>query len=117
MSLVVEHMKADLILKDVLSGKITSLKEVEEKMGEGDYYKLWAKNIWEYHTTEAPSVDLRTRFQSKEKIKQYKFTSDGKYFIVNAKTEEEAIGKVKKITNKEVNLSNIKFKVDWIKVK
>ena len=83
MSLVVEHMKADLILKDILSGKITSLKEVEEKMGEGDYYKLWAKNIWEYHTTEAPSLDLRTQFPSKEKIKQYKLTSDGKYFIVN----------------------------------
>jgi len=117
MSLVVEHMKTDLILKDVLSGKITSLKEVEEKMGEGDYYKLWAKNIWEYHTTEAPSADLRTRLPSKEKIKQYKITSDGKYFIVNAKSQEEAIEKVKEITNKETNLTNIKFKVDWIKVK
>lgn len=117
MSLVVEHMKADLILKDILSGKIISLKEVEEKMGESDYYKLWAKNIWEYHTTEAPSLDLRTQFPSKEKIKQYKLTSDGKYFIVNAKTEEEAIEKVKKITNKEVILSNIKFKVNWIKIK
>ena len=117
MSLVVEHMKADLILKDVLSGKITSLKEVEEKMGESDYYKLWARNIWEHHTIEAPSVDLRTRLPSKEKIKQYKITSDGKYFVVNAKSEEEAIEKVKEITNKETNLSNIKFKVDWIKVK
>ena len=38
MSLVVEHMKADLILKDILSGKITSLKEVEEKMGEFKKY-------------------------------------------------------------------------------
>ena len=57
--------------------------------------------------------DLKAKL---EKIKQYKLTSDGKYFIVNAKTEEEAIEKVKKITNKEVNLSNIKFKVDWIKV-
>lgn len=116
MSLVVEHMKADLILKDVLSGKITSLKEVEEKMGEDDYYKLWAKNIWEYHTTEAPSVNLRTRLPSKEKIKQYKFMSDDKYFIVNAKTEEEAIEKVKKITSKEVEKVNTSFKVSWIKV-
>ena len=117
MSLVVEHIKADLILKDVLSGKITSLKEVEEKMGESDYYKLWAKNIWEYHTTEAPSVDLKTRLPSKEKIKEYKITSDDKYFIVNAKSQEEAFDKVMKITNKEPNLSNIKIKVDWIKVK
>ena len=117
MSLIAEHMKADSILKDILSGKITSLKEVEEKMGEGDYYKLWAKNIWEFHTTEAPSLDLKTRLPSKEKNKQYKLTSDGKFFVVNAKNLEEALGKVRKITNKEANLSNIKFKVDWIKVK
>jgi hypothetical protein len=58
-----------------------------------------------------------TRLPSKEKIKEYKITSDDKYFIVNAKSQEEALGKVRKITNKEANLSNIKFKVDWIKVK
>ena len=37
--------------------------------------------------------------------------------LTKALTEEEAIEKVKKITNKEVILSNIKFKVNWIKIK
>ena len=115
--MVVEHIKAKKILDDVLNGKITSLDEVIELMGNDPYNELWAKNIWEYHTTEAPSVDLLTRLPSKEKIKEYKITSDDKYFIVNAKSQEEALGKVRKITNKEANLSNIKFKVDWIKVK
>ena len=115
--MVVEHIKAKKILDDVLSGKITSLDEVIELMGNDPYNELWAKNIWEYHITEAPSVDLLTRLPGKEKIKQYKLTSDGKYFVVKAKSEEEAIEKVRKITNKEANLSNIKFKVDWIKVK
>lgn len=113
---MVEHIKAKKILDDVLSGKISSLEEVIMQMGNSPFEKLWARNIWEYHTTEAPSPDLSVRFPSKEKIKNFKLTSDSKYFIVNAKTEEEAIEKVKKITNKEVTLTNTTFKVDWIKV-
>jgi hypothetical protein len=66
MSIVAEHIKARVILNDVLNGKISSLEEVEKRMGVSPFYKLWAKNIWEFHTTEAPSVDLKTRLPSKK---------------------------------------------------
>jgi hypothetical protein len=41
--MVVEHIKAKKILDDVLNGKITSLDEVIEKMGNDPYNELWAK--------------------------------------------------------------------------
>lgn len=117
MSIIAEHMKAKKVLQDVLSGKITSLSEVEKIMGEDPFYKLWAKNIWEYHTTEAPSYDLKIRLPSEEKNKKFRITSDNKFYIVNAKNKEEAIKKAESTTNKKAVLTDTKFKVDWIKIK
>ena len=44
--------------------KLENLHDAEKRMGVSPFYKLWAKNIWEFHTTEAPSVDLKIRLPS-----------------------------------------------------
>ena len=116
MSLVVSHMKAQKVLERVLSGELTSLESVISEMGNDPYNALWAKNIWEYHTTEAPSVDLKTRLPSKEKIKEFKLVSDNKYYIVKAKTLEDAKAKVEEITSSPAEETNTSYKVEWIKV-
>lgn len=117
MSIISDNLKAQKILKDVLTKKIKTYKEVIKALGVGKYYEFWAENIWYYHDAEAPSIDLKTRFPSKKQIKEYKIFSDNKYFIVNAISEKEALEKIKKETGKEAIITNTKFKVKWLKVK
>lgn len=95
MSMVTEHMKAKKILTEVLEEKITSYDEVLKKLGsvDSEFYKLWARNIWELHTTEAPSADLSVRLPSKvPQKKDWKITTNksGDVYIVNCYTVEEA---------------------------
>lgn len=104
MSLVTEHMKAKKVLDEVLSGKIKSYEEVVKRIGNSDFYKLWAKNIWELHTTEAPSADLKIRQPSKVPQKKdwevlcVKCTDSEcteKVYVVNCYTSIEAFEIVK----------------------
>ena len=98
MSLVIDHMKAKKILDKVLKNEIKSDEEVVEKMGSSEFYKLWSKNIWELHSTEAPSNDLKTRLPSSvPQKKEWKIICNKKeeVFIVNSYSFTEAICAVK----------------------
>ena len=125
MSLVSEHMKAKIILDKVLSGEIKSYDEVVEKMGNDDFYKLWSKNVWDLHTTEAPSVDLKTRQPSKiPHKKEWKILcSNEEVYIVKCYTFQEAIEIVKNYLCDDGNLAynytqlNDSFKHKEIKLK
>ena len=114
MSIISDGMKAKKILADILNGKITSFEEVRDKLGEGEFYTAWAKNIWEDHSTTMPTADGKIRYP--KTVKEFKFISDDKYFIVASVSKVEAADKVYKITGKEVKETDIKFQVKWIKV-
>ena len=114
MSIMSDGLKAEKILADILNGKINSFEEVRDKLGKGEFYTAWAKNIWEDHKTTMPSADGKTRYP--KVVKKFKFVSDDKYFIVTSVSKAEAAEKVYKITGKEVKETDIKFQVKWIKV-
>lgn len=114
MSIISDGMKAKKILVDILNGKINSFEEVRDRLGEGEFYTAWAKNIWEEHKITMPSADGKIRYP--KTVKEFKFVSDNEYFIVSSVSKAEAADKVYKITRKEVKETDIKFQVKWIKV-
>lgn len=65
MSILSDGMKAKKILADILNGKITSFEEVRDRLGKGEFYTAWAKNIWEDHKTTMPSADGKIRYPNK----------------------------------------------------
>ena len=65
MSIMSDGLKAEKILADILNGKINSFEEVRDKLGEGEFYTAWAKNIWEDHKTTMPSADGKIRYPNK----------------------------------------------------
>jgi len=114
MSIMSDGLKAKKILADILNGRINSFEEVKDKLGKGKFYTAWAKNIWEDHSTTMPSADGKIRYP--KVIKEFRFVSDDKYFVVNSDSKAEAADKVYKITGKEVKETDTKFQVKWIKV-
>ena len=99
MSLITSYTKAKKALKKLEENEINSYEEVLKILGDdNDFYKLWAKNIFEYKTTEMPSSDLKFRFPNRiPNKKDYNVLCSAakEVFVVNTYTFEEAVSYVK----------------------